>query len=158
MNADLEGAIADHQTAKTDRERLTRTLAAFRAELATLTEIDAAEKRFAARRLLMTGESEQSAAAGERVARIEAIKAALSESDALLREATLTETDAWKAVQTIQHAERLTRFNAAAEKFAPAKAKFGALLTAWADYRGLPANHVEALLNDLLFNRREVLI
>ncbi len=154
---DLEQAIAAHQTAKADRERLTQTLAAFRAELATLTETDAAERRFAARRLLMTGESEQSAATAERIARIEAIRGALAESDGLLRNAALAEQDAWKAVQACQHGERLTRFNAAADAFQPVKAAFAGVLTAWADYRGLPAAHVEAVFSDLMFNRREVL-
>jgi hypothetical protein len=158
MNADLEHVVEAHKAAKVRHDRLTQTLADFRTELAALEALDSAERRDAARTLLLTGESVHSATAGDRIARIAAIKAALAESDALLREAALAESDAWKAVQTIQHAERLTRFNAAAEKFAPAKAKFGALLTAWADYRGLPANHVEALISDLMFNRREVLI
>ena len=157
MTTDLEQAIEAHKAAKADREHLTETLATFRAELATLTETDAAEKRVAARRLLTTGESELSPAASERIARMAAIKAALAESDGLLRNAALAEMDAWRAVQAEQSGERFARFNAAAERFAPAKAKFAAVLATWADYRGMPAAHIEAVFSDLLFSRRDVL-
>lgn len=158
MNADLEQAIADHQTAKARHDRLTQTLADFREELATLEALDSAERREAARRLLMTGESVHSATAGDRIARIAAIKAALAESDALLREAALAESDAWKAVQASLHGMRLEAFNAAAAAFQPVKAAFAALLTAWAEYRGLNPCHVEAVFSDLMFNQRDVLI
>ena len=153
----LELAVEAHKQARHHRETLTQTLTNFRAELETLTETDAAEKRVAARHLLMTGESELSPAAGERIARMAAIRDALDESDALLRNAALAEQDAWRAVQAEQSGERFARFNAAAEKFAPAKAKFAALLAAWADYRGMPVAHVEAVFSDLMFSRRDVL-
>ena len=158
MNADLEHVVEAHKAAKVRHDRLTQTLADFREELATLEALDSAERREAARRLLMTGESVHSATAGDRIARIAAIKAALAESDALLREAAMDEQAAWKAVQAARSLERLSRFNAAAEKFAPAKARFAAVLAAWADYRGLNPSHVEAVFGDLVFNQRDILI
>lgn len=157
MSADLELAVEAHKAAKQRHEHLTRTLADFRSELATLEEADGAERKEAARLLLLTGEAVHSATASDRIARIAALRAALSESDPLLREAALAEQDAWKAVQAAQSHERLTQFNTAAEKFAPAKARFAAVLTAWAEYRGLQPGHVEAVFSDLMFNRREVL-
>lgn len=154
---DLEQAIAAHQTAKADREKLIQTLASFRAELAALETSLAMEQRGAARRLLMTGEADLSPETAGLLARIDAIKTALGESDALLREADQAEREAWRAVQACQHGERLTRFNTAADAFQPVKAAFAGVLATWAEYRGLPANHVEAVFSDLMFNRREVL-
>lgn len=158
MNADLEGAISDHQTAKADREKLIQTLAAFRAELATLETNVAMEQRGAARRLLLTGEADLSAETAGLLARIDAIKMALGEADALLREADQAEREAWRKVQERLHGERLEAFNAAAAAFQPVKGAFAGVLSAWAEYRGLNPCHVEAVFSDLMFNQRDVLI
>jgi len=157
MTTDLEQAIAAHQTAKADRERLTETLATFRAELATLETNLSLEKRGAARRLLLTGEADLSPETAGLLARIDAIKAALGESDALLREADQAEREAWRTVQSCRSGVLFEKFEAAADAFQPVKAAFAGVLATWADYRGLPAAHVEAVFSDLLFNRREVL-